>query len=175
MRTWILGAVLVVGGLVVLVGLVAAIGAALPRGHVATRTASFRQPPEAIFGAITDFTHAAAWRGDLERVELLESGSGLPRFREHGAHGAITMEVTELVPPRRLVVRIADPGLPFGGRWIYQVEPAAEGARLSITEEGEVYNPIFRFVSRFVFGHHKTLEDYLRALGRKFGEEVAPA
>jgi len=175
MKSWILIGFFVVGGLVVLVGVVAAIGAALPRGHVATRTASFRQPPEAIFGAITDFAHAAAWRGDLERVEVLESATGLPRFREHGAHGAITMEVTELTAPRRLVVRIADPGLPFGGRWVYQVEPAAEGSRLSITEEGEVYNPIFRFVSRFVLGHHKSLEDYLRALGTKFGEEVAPA
>lgn len=175
MKTWILVTLLVVGGLVVLVGLVAAIGAALPRGHVATRSASFRQTPEAVFGAIADFANASRWRRDLQRVELLESPSGLPRFREHGQHGAITMEVTEMTAPRRLVVRIADPGLPFGGRWVYDVEPAAEGARLTITEEGEVYNPIFRFMSRFVFGHHKTLEDYLRALGGKFGERVVPA
>jgi uncharacterized protein YndB with AHSA1/START domain len=174
MRTWLLIALLVVGGLVALVAVVAAIGATLPKAHVTSRSATFRQTPEAVFGAITDFANAASWRPDLRRVELLEGPSGLPHFREHGEHGAIVMEVTELAPPRRLVVRIADPGLPFGGRWIYEVEPAAEGARLTITEEGEVYNPVFRFLSRFVFGHHKTLEGYLRALGGKFGETVTP-
>jgi hypothetical protein len=33
---------------------------------------------------------------------------------------------------------------------------------------------MFRFMSRFIFGHTKTMETYLRALGQKFGEEVAP-
>lgn len=175
MRPWILFVLVLVGGLILLVAVVAAIGASLPRGHVATRSASFHQPPGAVFGAISDFAHAATWRPDLQRVELLESTSALPRFREHGKHGAITMEVTEMTAPRRLVVRIADPGLPFGGRWIYEVEPTSEGARLRVTEEGEVYNPIFRFMSRYVFGHYKTLEDYLQALGKKFGETVVPA
>ena len=174
MRTWILIALLVVGGLAVLVGVIAAIGAMLPRGHVATRSASYRQTPEAVFRTISDFAGAAAWRRDLERVELLESATGLPRFREHGRHGAITMEVLASEPARRLVVRIADASLPFGGRWIYELEPSAEGTRLTITEEGEVYNPIFRFMARYVFGHTATLEEYLRALGSEFGEEIDP-
>ena len=44
---------------------------------------------------------------------------------------------------------------------------SGSGTRVSITERGEVYNPIFRFLSRFVFGHTGTMETYLRDLARK--------
>ena len=172
MRSWMLVALAVAGGLVLLVALVVAVGAALPRGHVATRSATLAADPESVFRLISDFAGATAWRADLERVEVLESANGLPRFREHGAHGAMTMEVTEWQPPRRLVVRIADAGLPFGGRWIYELGPADGGGTvLTLTEEGEVHSPIYRFVSRFVIGHHATLDRYLESLA---GRLAAP-
>ncbi len=34
---------------------------------------------------------------------------------------------------------------------------------VTITERGSVYNPIFRFMSRFIFGHTATVEAYLDA------------
>ena len=39
---------------------------------------------------------------------------------------------------------------------------------VTIVERGEVSNPVFRFVSRFVMGHARTIEDYLNDLARKF-------
>jgi hypothetical protein len=78
------------------------------------------------------------------------------------------------MPPARLVTRIADKSLPFGGVWIFQVVPTAEGSRLNITENGEVYNPVFRFVSRFIFGYDRTLDAYLQDVSRKFGERAVP-
>ena len=44
--------------------------------------------------------------------------------------------------------------------------------RIRITENGEVYDPVFRLVSAFVIGHLETIERYLRDLRKKFGEEV---
>jgi hypothetical protein len=72
--------------------------------------------------------------------------------------------------PLRLVTRIADPNLPFGGTWTYLIAPEAEGCSIEITEHGEVYNPIFRFVSRFIMGHAATIEAYLSALGKRLEE-----
>jgi hypothetical protein len=43
---------------------------------------------------------------------------------------------------------------------------------LRITEDGEIYNPIFRFASRFVLGYARTQEEYLQELGAKFGQSV---
>ena len=55
----------------------------------------------------------------------------------------------------------------FGGRWIYEITPSGGGTELRITEEGEVYNPFFRFVSRFIMGHARTIERYLEDVERR--------
>jgi hypothetical protein len=73
-----------------------------------------------------------------------------------------------------MVTRIADPEQPFGGTWTFELAPADGGTRLTITERGEVYNPIFRALGRFVFGHTATIDQYLRALGAAFGDALTP-
>jgi hypothetical protein len=71
-------------------------------------------------------------------------------------------------PPRLLVARIADPDLPFGGTWTYDIAPAGGGSRVTITEDGEIYNPLFRFVARFILGYEGTIASYLAALEKRF-------
>ena len=70
---------------------------------------------------------------------------------------------------------IADKDIPFGGTWDYRIEQDGTGSRITITENGEVYNPIFRFVSRFVLGHTATLDKYLTALASKVGDTYVPS
>ena len=80
----------------------------------------------------------------------------------------MTYEVGQADPPRKLVTRIADPHLPFGGTWTYEIVAGAEsGSTLTITENGEVYNPFFRFISRYVMGYTATMDRYLQALQTK--------
>lgn len=167
---WVL---VVAAVLVALFVLMAASGMMLPQGHVAVVTAEYGQTPEAVWAVMTDFQEAPAWREGVDRMERLPDRDGRPVWRESGARGGMAFEVTEVDPPRRLVTTIVE-DLPFGGRWIFEVEPAPAGSRVTITEEGEVYNPLFRFMSRFVFGHDATAKGYLRSLGRRFGEEVEP-
>jgi hypothetical protein len=63
-----------------------------------------------------------------------------------------------------LVARITDKNIPFGGSWTYDLEPSGEGTKLTITENGEVYSPAFRFMSKYLFGHTKTIVTYLNQL-----------
>ena len=154
--------ILVLGGLVALVLLVIAIGFALPIAHVATRDTRLAAPPERVFGVLRDVEKYPAWRSDVERVEVLATVPAL-RWRERGDND-ITFEMETVEAPRRIVTRIADRSLPFGGSWTYELSPQDGGTRLAITENGEVYNPLFRFMSRFVFGHTATLEQYLADL-----------
>ncbi|MGI8989436.1 MAG: SRPBCC family protein [Bryobacteraceae bacterium] len=160
---WILIAIF---GLAALGGCVAIAGALLPKAHTAARRATLRQPPEAVYRVITDVETYPKWRPGVKSVERTPFG-----WREIDSRGsAITYETVEASPPRRFVARIADSKLPFGGTWTYDIEPASNGSALTITENGEVYNPIFRFVSRFIMGHTATIDAYLKALGGKFGE-----
>jgi uncharacterized protein YndB with AHSA1/START domain len=169
---WIFITVGVVAGLV---AFIAVVGALLPRDHVATLTARIAAPPSAVWTAITDAANYPKWRSDVTRVEMLAPAPTGPSWREYSRHGAITMVVDAADAPRRMVGRIADEGLPFGGKWVYEIEPdGPSSSTVTITERGSVYNPVFRFVSRFIMGHTATLDAYLRALGKHFGSEPTP-
>jgi hypothetical protein len=156
-------ALLILGALCLLIGIVAVIGYTLPKGHVASRDMAIPAAPERVFAVLQDVEKYPQWRSDVKSVEVLARAPVL-RWREHGSDGAITFEVQEAQKPTRMVGRIADPSLAFGGSWTYILQPEGNGTRLSITEDGEVYNPIFRFMSRFVFGHTATMDKYLADL-----------
>lgn len=168
---WVLG---IAGLLLALVVIVCVIGYMLPKSHVASVSARFAAPPDSIWASLTDVPTFPKWRPGLLRVEALPDENGQRGWRESGKHDAVTYRVVELVPPRRLVTRIADQNLPYSGSWTYDLTPDGSGTRLTITENGEVYNPIFRFVSRFILGHTSMMEGVLRALGTKHGETVTP-
>jgi uncharacterized protein YndB with AHSA1/START domain len=154
--------------------LVVFVGALLPKQHTATRAARYHQPPAVVWQAITDYGKFPEWRKTVERVEPLTAGSDKGGWVEYvkGA-GRIPLEITESAPPRRLVTRIVDPNLPFGGSWVYEMTPIEGGSLLRITEIGEVRNPFFRFVSQVIFGLRATMDQYLKELGAKFGETVS--
>lgn len=154
------------GSLVAIVPVVAIVGWTLPVGHTAWREVTVAAPADSVFALITGFADHPRWRTGVHRVEMLAPENGRTRFREHSSDGSILFEVVERQPARRLVTRIADPSLPFGGTWTYELTPDGDGTRLRITENGEVYNPIFRFVSRFVMGHTSTIDRYLEDVTR---------
>ena len=154
--------------LAAVIAVVVIVGWLLPVKHEASRSVHFNQPPEKVFAAVSDVAGYAAWFEGVSRIEMLESSSGRIRFREHMNSGPIVMEVAEASPPSRFVTAIADPDQPFGGTWTFEIAPEPGGSRLTITERGEIYNPVFRFMARFVFGYTSTMESYLRSLTRKF-------
>ena len=155
--------------------LVVVVGYELPKQHVAARALSLRQTPASVFDLISNFKDEPSWRAGVQQVELLPDPDGRMRFREKGSHGALTYAVLESQPPQRLVTRIDDKALPFGGMWIFEISPTAGGSRLNITERGEIYNPVFRFVSRFILGYHSTMDNYLTSVARKFDETSVPS
>jgi uncharacterized protein YndB with AHSA1/START domain len=163
----VIKAALVALGVLVAIGVVVtAAGYALPRDHTASRAARFAEPPEKVFAVLQDIERYPAWRSDVEAVEVLARAPAT-RWRERGGNGTITFEMEDAQSPSRMVTRIADASLPFGGRWTYLLTREGSGTNLTITEQGEVYNPVFRFMSRFVFGHSVTIDRFLDDLGER--------
>ena len=168
--------IFVIGGTIVgLVVIIIVVGAMLPRDHVASVAAKIAAPPTAVWSAIVQPEAFPTWRGDVRRVEMLTSTANGPSWREHTRNGTLTMGIEQSEPPRRVVTRILDQNLPYGGVWEYDIAPdGANGSRVTITERGWVSNPVFRFVSRFVMGQTSSMDAYLRSLGKHFGAEATP-
>lgn len=156
---------IVIGILAGVVGAVLLVGMMLPQNHVATRTASIAAQPEKVWAVITGVSGYPAWRTGIDSVEALPLDGKLA-WREISGGDRISYEEVTSEPPSHFVVRITDRGLPFGGSWDYRLAPDGAGTRITITERGEVYNPLFRFVSRFVMGHTSTIDKYLGDLSK---------
>ena len=169
---WVL---IVLGSVVALVVLIALIGAFLPREHVATSTITLRQTPDSVWKVIRDFGAITTWWPDMKESARLPDQSGQEAWRQKVSGFDMPLVVMESSPPRRLVTKIdAGNKAVFGGTWTYELTPNAGGTRISVTEAGWIRNPIFRFLSRFAFGYYGSLDGYLTALSRKFGEDVKP-
>jgi hypothetical protein len=159
----------IAAAIVVLILLVALIGLALPKAHRATRMARFAQSPEAVFALISG---PQDWRPGIKKWEQLAPDGGRPMWRQESGWGSITFAQTACDPPRLYQLQIADKNLPFSGTWTWQIAATETGCSCRITEEGEIDSPIFRFMSRFIFGQSRTINDYLNAIGKKFNEPV---
>ena len=143
------------------------IGRTLPESHTAIRAATFYASPDMLFTLIAG---PQDWR---TRCETLPHAAESPRqWRELSRHGAILFEEVQSEPPHLYRSRIADPALPFRGDWTFELSPHDGGTRVRITEHGTVHSPLLRFISRYITGHTRTIDSYLRALANKCGEQV---
>jgi len=146
------------------------LGAALPRTHEAARRAVIATPPHVLYPVLVTPEAYPEWRSDITRVDRLDSD----RFTEYGPDGPITFRVLDRTPNRRLVVAVDDPEQPFSGTWTFALEDHDGGraTRLTITERGEVPNPIFRAMARVLTSPGDTIETFLRDLGGRYGQRV---
>lgn len=149
------------------------IGAVLPRHHTATRSVRLSAPPEKIWAILTDFPSHPAWRTKVTAMEPQPAQHGRAVWKEVRSDGwGMPLRVESQDPPRRMVTRIADDKLPFGGTWTYELAPDAGGTRLRITEDGEIKVAPFRYMAALM-DKSGTIRQYLADLSKKLGETPA--
>ena len=130
--------------LVAIAGAIALVGYFLPVAHEASKSAEFNKPPEEVFALIADPNGYPGWWDGAD----------------------VKTEVVERVPPSRLVRKIVGE-TQFGGTWTFDIVPTPTGSRVTITERGEIYNVIFRALSKFVFGYTSTMDSCLDAMKKR--------
>ena len=165
---------LVLAVVLVLVMCVLVIGYNLPAEHHASRSISLHQTPAAVYAAVRDFESVPTWYPDVTRVVVEKQTDGKIHFRQEGKNGTINYELVDDVPSTRIVTRILDRDLGFSGSWTYNIVAEGSGTKVSITEDGQISNIVFRFASRYVFGYTDTMDRYLVSLARRFGETSTP-
>jgi len=160
-----------------IVGALIGAGLALPRDHVATSTIVLRQPPDTVWAVLRDLGDVSEWWPEVREAALVPNdveGREVWRYTMRD-RSTMLLVVESADQPTRLVTRIeAAPGAAYGGSWVYEIVADGPGSKLSVTEQGWIANPIFRLLAHFVFGYHRTLDSYLAALGRRFGELATP-
>lgn len=165
---WVL---IVLGALVALVVATAVIGMFLPKGHVASRTVRLGKPPEEVWTTITDFAATPQWFDEIKSSERIGDINGHPAWRESFGGFSAEMETAEWDPPRKLKREVHAGSAGFRGSWTFELAPADGGTALTVTERGEVDNPIFRLMTHFA-DQTATINKYTAALGRRLGVEV---
>jgi uncharacterized protein YndB with AHSA1/START domain len=151
-----------------LFALVWCVGLLIPERHEITRSARYAASPARVWATLSDFGGYARWAPEVTGVQRLADQAGHPVYQFEGKWG-MPLEIESLEPPRRIVTRIADPKLPFGGTWTWVVAPEAGGTRVTVTESGTIKAPPMRALARFLFGYTSTMDHYLVALGRGLG------
>ena len=132
----------VLGALAALVLALFGYGKTLPVAHVASRSKRIPARPTIVWGLINDPVATKGWAGGTKT------------------------EVVEQDEPRLLVTKIVGESA-YGGTWTFEIAPEGHDAStVTITERGEVYNPAFRVLSRYVFGQTRSIESYLVKLER---------
>ena len=167
---WILILLLCLAGLLAIAILaLLVLGLLQPVKHSVTRSLHLKQKPAAVFGVLED----PGWSTAVLKVEPLPARAGKPVSRVTLRWGHMQMIMTQLerTPPTRLVVSMSKDGGPTLGTWTYQLSTEDDGCRITVTEEGEMANPIYRAVGR-IRGLDANILQTLRDLASKFGESA---
>ncbi|HKW45595.1 MAG TPA: hypothetical protein VJN22_08050 [Candidatus Eremiobacteraceae bacterium] len=158
-----------------------AIGTSLPIEHHASCSATYFKPASVLFAALQDDAGSAMWRSDIASASLVSGRGPTAVWRETDRHGNSTTFRTVSFAQDRSLVRAVDfvPGMPFAGTWSYGLSAVAPDlsqyrpprpTRLTIIEDGRIYNPFFRFMARYVFGYTARMHTYLADLAASMHE-----
>ncbi len=156
--------------LLLAVAVVMGMGSRLPATHVATATAEVAAPQARVWELISDVAKQPGWRTGLKAVEMDAGTEAGPCWTEVQQAMRMPLCVVESESPKRRVVRIADPKLPFGGGWTYVLEATGPGTtRVTIREDAVVRPAMWRFVGHYVMGEDAEVKQYLKDLAGAAG------
>ncbi|HUF11571.1 MAG TPA: SRPBCC family protein [Longimicrobiales bacterium] len=100
----------IVFALAILAAVILLVGLLLPEEHTAAVEARYRATPDEIYAIVADVEAAPAWRGDLQRVDVLSREGEPLTWREVSDRGTLTFVREVDQPGRRIVTRIVDEG-----------------------------------------------------------------
>ena len=147
-----------VGLIAAAIGGLAIYGSTQPRDHEVSATVQLERPPSEVFAIVEDVASHPCWRTGLSKVEIVSESPR--RFVEHVDGETVTYEVDERIAGRKLVVRIADDDLPYGGTWTYELAPVDGGTALTITERGFVDGIVLRGIAALVMDPLASIAQY---------------
>ncbi len=165
--------------LVLIVGGAWFYGQRLPREHEVKSSLTLVAPVDTVYKVLRAVGSWPAWWSDTRSTRALRGRTRESWELNMGTDGLVSVEVTSVTPPTRMVVTIIPNDSPaeeeqkWGGTWKYVIFQSASGTEVAITEEGWTEPPFYRIFMK-LRGHHRTIDSQLSSLGAHFGEAASP-
>ena len=144
-------------------------GMLLSEHHIISSRMLLSESPESVWRAISDLAATPDWYPNVVSEERLTDREGHQVWRERYHNGeARILETVESCPPYRLVRAAIESDARESLE--FDLQPTATGTELRITESGDIPNPFMRFVSKYLMGHFRAMNNYETALALRFDE-----
>jgi len=144
-------------------------GMLLNEHHIVSSRILLSESPENVWRAISDVASTPDWYANVVSEERLADREGHQVWRERYRNGQeLILQTAESCPPYRLVRAAIERDARES--WEFDLQPTATGTEVRITESGDIPNPFKRFVSRYLMGHFKAMNNYEKALALRFDE-----
>lgn len=157
--------------IVVILGIYAG-GYFLPPNHTSKTRAMLNRRPDQIFDLLTDFGKWPMWNKEASNAARMPDKNG----HQVWLLGDHILEIVQVVPPvngvGQIFTRLSDPKSPFQGTWTWLIEPIGGAATLTVIEEGTIKSPVWRFLAKYLFGHHATGKNLLFTIGNSIQQVI---
>jgi len=175
MRTLFRIAGVVVVLVLLVIGVMLVLGGLQPREHTASATVVVNAPQAVVWQRITDLKSQTTWRTGLTAIDPLPPQDGHTCWQETSSFGKMPLCEVLAVAPATRIVRIADPNLPYGGLWTYELSPGLgptdiNSTTLKITENGFTGPWFYRFVGHYIFHEDSQIKQYEADLQKSIGK-----
>jgi hypothetical protein len=136
-------------------------GSRLPHEHTASASAEISAPRARVWQLIEDVNTQPTWRTGLLSIAATPTVNGHACWTEVQKHLRMPLCEELTAAPSTRIVRIADPTLPFGGTWTYQLQSIdANTTRLIITENGTTGPALYRFIGHYIYHEDTMVKQY---------------
>lgn len=171
---WFLIFLIAVAGTVVFILLtVHLLGRNLPPEHVAHGEIVLSADQSRVFGILADVANLPAWSPVTGVQPLKPDDQGRERWTMCQGRHAFEITILERTPSTRLVHQLRDERNIFGGTWTISLStPTSNQTRVTITEQGWIRVPIFRFIMAKFLDPSANLRAHLDALAKHVGQQT---
>lgn len=151
-------------------GLMYWMGSRVPVEHRAIASEVIEASQDRVWELVSDTATHPTWRTGLVSVKPIEQKDleGPEDNRcwvEWHRSLKLTFCLVEEQPKSRRVVRIAGKNAGFSGTWTYALRPVtAHTTEITITEDGTVRPPLWRFLGYYFMGEDTNVKIFLRDL-----------
>lgn len=156
---------LLIGVIICIVLIIVIIGCLLPVKHTVSIELSLNAGSKEVWQRLRDIKAYPQWRNRLQSVEVQSDSSWIEVDKK--SH-RLPLKIVSEEPMQKLVTEINSKDLPFGGTWVFTLRAVGGQTIVTIRENGEVYNPVFRFVSKYIMGHTASINQYAKDLEGSF-------